>query len=57
MNRSLSQKTLTIRGRAQPTQNIHQGALPRAAVAKQGCDLALVYVKGQTWCGKEGRSN
>lgn len=45
INRCVRQKAPTIRGWAEPAQDVHQRALPCAAVAKQGGDLALVYVK------------
>lgn len=38
---------LTIRGRAQPAEDVHQRRLPGAAVAQQRRDLPLVDVKGQ----------
>lgn len=38
---------LTISGRAQPAEDVHQRRLPGAAVAQQRRDLPLVDVKGQ----------
>lgn len=34
-------------GGADPTQDVHEGGLPRPAVSQQGSDLTLVDVEGQ----------